>query len=64
MKVASVVGAGAVVTKDIPDHDLVVGNPARQIGWMCRCGERLREDLKCRVCGQIFTKTENDLRSQ
>jgi len=35
------VGAGAVVTKDIPDHALVVGCPARQIGWMCRCGVRL-----------------------
>ena len=35
------VGAGAVVTKDVPDHALVVGNSARQIGWVCVCGERL-----------------------
>ena len=35
------VGAGAVVTKDIPDHALVIGNPAKQIGWVCECGERL-----------------------
>ena len=35
------VGAGAIVTSDVIDHALVVGNPARQIGWMCSCGSRL-----------------------
>ena len=45
------VGAGAVVTSSVPDHALVVGNPARQIGWVCSCGEKLSDDLVC-VCGK------------
>ena len=48
----SFIGAGTVVIKDVPDHALVVGNPAKQIGWVCVCGERLPNSLECVVCGK------------
>jgi UDP-2-acetamido-3-amino-2,3-dideoxy-glucuronate N-acetyltransferase len=51
------VGAGAVVTKDIPAHALMVGVPARQIGWVCACGVRLAEAAslaECSECGKRY----------
>ncbi len=41
------VAAGAVVIRDVPDHALVAGNPARRTGWVCACGHRLGDDLAC-----------------
>ncbi len=55
------VGAGAVVTKNVPDHALMVGNPAKQIGWACTCGERLTLDLECLSCGKRFEKVQDGL---
>ena len=52
------VGAGAVVTRNVPDHALVIGNPAKEIGWMCECGERLADDLECVVCGKKYTMSD------
>jgi UDP-2-acetamido-3-amino-2,3-dideoxy-glucuronate N-acetyltransferase len=52
------VGAGAVVTRDVADFALVVGNPARQAGWMCRCGVKLRVEagsVRCGSCGTAYT---------
>jgi UDP-2-acetamido-3-amino-2,3-dideoxy-glucuronate N-acetyltransferase len=56
------IGAGSVVTKNIPDHALMVGNPARQIGWMCRCGERLSDNLACLSCQKQYRQIETGLR--
>ena len=61
------VGAGSVVTKDVPAHALVYGNPARQVGWMCHCGFKLKESeqtnlkYQCEYCGSIyfFHKTDS-----
>ena len=46
-------GAGAVVTADVPPYGLVLGNPARLAGWVCRCGRRLPQDLRCE-CGRGY----------
>lgn len=55
------IGSGSVVTKDVPAHALMVGNPARRIGWVCRCGFKLDEHGKCENCGEQFEElTEID----
>ena len=52
------VGAGSVVIRDVPAHAMVVGNPARRIGWMCACGEKLPADLGCQ-CGRRYRAGES-----
>lgn len=52
------VGAGSVVTKDVPSYALVVGNPARQIGWVCKCGFKLDENGRCSSCGTQYQMGE------
>lgn len=58
------VGAGAVVTNDVAAYGLVVGVPARQIGWMCACGVRLQPSAgtaKCAACGRAYREDRGGL---
>jgi UDP-2-acetamido-3-amino-2,3-dideoxy-glucuronate N-acetyltransferase len=55
------IGAGSVVIRNVPDYAMVVGNPARQIGFMCECGSRLEAALACE-CGNRFERSREGLR--
>lgn len=56
----AMIAAGSVVTKDVPDYALVAGVPARQIAWVCECGERLDNTLCCQ-CGRSYQLCHGNL---
>lgn len=58
----AMVGAGAVVTKNVLPYALVVGNPARRIGWVSRTGERLGADLVCPRTGECYEEVDGQLK--
>lgn len=62
----AMIGAGAVVTKNIPDYAVAVGSPARIIGWVCECGNKLEfENNKafCKICKRRYEKKGEKVRN-
>ncbi len=57
----AMIASGAVVTKDVPDHALMMGIPAQQRGWVCECGQVLTNKKPCATCGRMYKLNGNVL---
>ena len=58
----AMIGSGAVVTSDVKDYALMVGVPARQIGWVCECGASLDCNLECTECERKYIEYKDAIR--
>ena len=58
----ALIALGAVVTHNVPDHALMAGVPARQVGWVCKCGEKLDSGLVCGQCHREYEQVDDGLR--
>lgn len=58
----ALIGAGAVVACNVKNHALMLGVPAKQCGWVCECGELLKESFVCNVCGRSYEEDETGLK--
>ncbi|MEK3682351.1 acyltransferase [Paenibacillus sp. FSL R10-2736] len=57
----AMVGAGSLVTKNIPNNTLWYGNPAKFKGYICNCGEKLNQQFSCLVCGKQYSLKEDNI---
>jgi UDP-2-acetamido-3-amino-2,3-dideoxy-glucuronate N-acetyltransferase len=60
----ALIGAGSVITKDVPNNTLWVGNPGRQVGYVCNCGRKLDKNLQCSVCGSKYVLVNDQIVKQ
>lgn len=60
----SMIASGAVVTNDVLDYALMAGVPARQIGWVCECGQPLDVTLQCKHCSRSYNIEDDQLREK
>jgi len=60
----ALIGAGAVLTSNAPAHALMLGVPAKHSGWVCECGELLKDSLTCASCGRKYVETQNGLEEE